>query len=362
MAKKVSKTTEKRSFADLKKDLAKKYGEDLDILTEESGTVESFRTGSLLFDNLLGCKGIPKGRLIEIIGEYSSGKTLVSLFIAAQIQRDGGNVAFIDVECSYNEEYTKGLGVDTSKLFVAQPADLETTMELVRDLIETGEFDLIIVDSVAAMSPKYETQVENFGKDTMGLMARKLGPALRIITKPAAKNKTTIIFINQIREMIGVMFGSNKTSPGGKALKFFSSVRLEVSKGEKFLDKDGAQIGNILKINAVKNKVGKPFSKTEVAIYYGVGIDLVHDTFNFGLNEGLIVKTGNTYSYKEEKLGVGANNVVHFLTSNKELHSKIREEFDQYLKTKVVTTLFPNDQQDHETEEEGDEEGDEGEE
>ena len=304
--------------------LEKQYGDGVILSGDSMQEVESISTGCFAIDNLLGCGGLPKGRIMEIFGQESSGKSTLCLFFAAQVQKQGGKVVYIDAENAYDREYASGIGVDTDKLLVAQPETLEESFDIMRALAETNEIDLIIVDSVAALVPKSELEGEQMLKETVGVQARLLGKALRIITGPVSRSKTIVIFINQVRTNVGVMWGNPETTPGGKALKFFSSVRIKVSKGDKIKGKGEEQIGNVLKLSAVKNKVGFPFKNAEISLYYGAGIDLIADTLTAALENAIVVKTGNTYSFGEVKLGVGEVQTVNALKTNQELLENIR--------------------------------------
>lgn len=262
---------------------------------------------------------------------HNSGKSTLSHYLIAEVQRQGGRAALIDAEFSYDPRYTSSIGVDTSKLLVTQPLHLEAAMETLRELVDTNAFDIIVVDSVAAMAPMTEIEGD-FLKDTMGLQARKLGAALRVLTGSISRSKTIVIFINQLREKIGVIYGKKETTPGGKALKFFASVRLEVSKGEKIVDADDKQIGNFLNITGVKNKVGFPFMKTSVELYYGKGLDLHGDALDYGEKIGVINKTGTTYSFNDTKLGVGRNNAKNFLIKNGDTYEAVLNAIKEEIK------------------------------
>jgi recombination protein RecA len=251
----------------------------------------------------------------------------------AQAQKNGGRVALLDAEFSYDPRYTASIGVDTSKLLVTQPLHLEAAMETLRELVDTNQFDLIVVDSVAAMAPMAEIEGE-FLHDTMGLQARKLGAALRILTGSVSRSKTTVIFINQLREKIGVMFGKKETTPGGKALKFFASVRLEVSKGDKIVDADGKQIGNFINVTGVKNKVGFPWMKTSLELYYGKGLSLEGDAVDYGEKVGVLHKQGNTYMFGEAKLGVGREQAKVALEKDTNLFKNVQEAIKTYVNNK----------------------------
>jgi len=313
--------------------MQKKYGNDMVVVDEDPDVseVKAIPTGSFGLDSVFGCGGIPRGRMIELFGQESSGKSTLSHYLIAEVQRQGGRAAIIDAEFSYDPRYTSSIGVDTSKLLVTQPLHLEAAMETLRELVDTNAFDIIVVDSVAAMAPMTEIEGD-FLKDTMGLQARKLGAALRVLTGSISRSKTIVIFINQLREKIGVIYGKKETTPGGKALKFFASVRLEVSKGEKIVDSDDKQIGNFLNITGVKNKVGFPFMKTSVELYYGRGLDLQGDALDYGTQIGVITKTGNTYTFGDTKLGQSRGHAKNFLIKNDDVYKEIRKAIEISIK------------------------------
>lgn len=324
------------ALAEAYKKLRKQYGDDA-IMTADgtAAKVEAIQTGCYAIDRLLGCNGIPRGRMIEVFGQESSGKSTFCLFLIAQVQKQGGKCLFIDAENAFDGSYAKNIGVDIEKLDVSQPSTLEEAMDIVRLMAETNEFDLIVIDSVAALVPKAELEGEEMLKDTMALQARLLGKALRIITGPVARSKTVVIFINQIREKVGVFYGNRETTPGGKALKFFSSVRLQVNKGDRIpTDKNEPQIGNTVNVVAVKNKVGFPWKKSSFDLYYGSGVDLVADTFDTAnsLGDGKILdKTGNTYGFAGNKLGVGREAALKALRREEETVKRIKEDINRIL-------------------------------
>ena len=306
--------------------LRKQYGAGV-IVQSDTGSkgVESISTNCFAIDRLLGCGGLPRGRVIEIFGEPSEGKSTLCLFLAAQVQKSGGTVVWIDAENAYDSLYSKNIGVKTEDLMVSQPSTLEETFDTVRALAETNKIDLIVVDSVAALVPKSELEGAEMLKDTMALQARLIGKAMRIITGPISRSKTIVIFINQTRDKVGSFWGNPQTTPGGKALKFFSSVRLKVSKGDKIMGVKEEQIGNTVKITAVKNKVGMPFRKGEFDLYYGSGVDLVSDTIDTAEELKVLKKEGNTYMFGEEKLGVGRDKTIELIKTNKDIYEKIRK-------------------------------------
>ena len=328
-------TTKKETVEQVMARLQKKYGDDIAVVDVDPdiSEVKVIPSGSYGLDSVFGCGGIPKGRMIELFGQESSGKTTLAHFLIAQVQKAGGKAALIDAEFSYDPRYTSSIGVDTSKLLVTQPLHLEAAMGTLRELVETNQFDIIVLDSIAAMAPKSEIEDE-FLKDTMALQARKLGAALRILAGSVSRSKTIVIFINQLRDKVGVFYGAKTVTPGGKALKFFSSVRLEVSKGDKIVDAEDKQIGNFLNITGVKNKVGFPFMKTSVALYYGKGLDLQLDAVLYGEIVGVVTKIGTTYSFGETKLGVGQENAKKFLVKNDDVYQAIRKSIELKLKNK----------------------------
>lgn len=325
-------TSKKESIAQVMARLQKKYGDEISVIDVDPDVseIKAIPTGSFGLDSVFGCGGVPKGRIIELFGQESSGKTTLAHFLIAQIQKAGGKAALIDAEFCYDPRYSASIGVDTANLIVTQPLSLEVAMGTLRELVETNQFDIIVLDSVAAMAPKSEIEDE-FLKDTMALQARKLGAALRIIAGSVSRSHTIVIFINQLRDKVGVFYGAKTVTPGGKALKFFSSVRLEISKGDKIVDKDDKQIGNFLNITGVKNKVGFPFLKASVALYYGKGIDLCEDALTFGETLGVITKTGNSYSFGDISLGVGHDRAVKKITDDPKLFEDIRKEIKKKL-------------------------------
>lgn len=307
--------------------LEKKYGSGVVVRNDEESktNVKAISTGCYAIDGLLGCGGLPMGRIIEIYGIESSGKTTLCLFFASQIQKQGGKVVYLDIEQSYDRNYAEKIGVsdNTKNFIVSQPSTLEETFDIIRAFVATNEIDLIIVDSVAAMIPKVELEEGNLEKDSMAVKARLMSKYLPVITSEISHSKTIVIFINQLRSNVGVYYGPKETTPGGRALKFFSSVRLSVTKGESL--KDGnIQIGNILKIVAKKNKVGFPFKDCSINLYYGSGIDLDADLFDFAVEQKVINKSANTYEYKNRKLGIGREQAQRFLKENEEIKEEIR--------------------------------------
>lgn len=325
MAKK--KTEDEGVFEEALSGLREKYGNDVIMHGEDTVTdVETISSGSLALDNLLGCGGLPRGRIIEIYGEPSSGKTATTLFLISQIQKAGGRCVFIDAEHAFNSSFASVVGVDVKKLFVSQPGSLEEAMDTIRAFASTNKVDLIVVDSVPALVPKSEIDEDEMLKDTMAVQARLMGKALRILTGEVARSRTVVIFINHLKDKIGVFYGEKTTTPGGKALKFYSSVRLSVARGEKFLGSKQEQIGNAINITAVKNKVGFPWKKCSVDLYYKDGIDLYADALDTGIEVGIVEKSGNTYSYKGKTLGVGREKAKTALLSDSDAFEGIKKD------------------------------------
>lgn len=291
--------------------------------------ISSVSSGSLALDTALGIGGYPRGRVIEVYGPESSGKTTVSLHAIAEVQAIGGTAAFIDAEHALDPVYAKNLGVNIDELLLSQPDTGEQALEIAEALVRSGAVDIVVVDSVAALVPKAEIEGE-MGDSHMGLQARLMSQALRKLSGVINKSNTIVIFINQIREKIGVMFGNPETTPGGRALKFYSSVRLEVRRAEAL--KSGTEIiGNRTKIKIVKNKVAPPFRTAEVDIMYGKGISREGEIVDIGSDLEIIQKSGSWYSYNEERIGQGRENVKQFLLKNPEIRNeisnKIRESY-----------------------------------
>jgi len=305
--------------------LQKKYGADVLMQMDKDidFKVDWVSTECFGLDDLIG-KGLPRGRIIEVFGAESGGKSTLSLFLMSQLQKKGGRVALIDAENAFDGTYAKNIGLDISKLLVSQPTTLEESMDIIKELTETGMFDMIVVDSVSALVPRSEVDGEDFMKDTMAIQARLMSRALRILSGPISKSKTIVIFINQIRDKVGVFFGAKTTTSGGRALKFFSSVRLEVSKGSK-IEKNDVQIGNEIIVTAVKNKVGYPWQKTTLDLYYAQGIDLISDALDFGEKIGVIKKTGITYSFGDVVLGAGREKAKKSLIEDQKLLNDIKK-------------------------------------
>jgi recombination protein RecA len=286
--------------------------------------VEAIPTGCLSLDIALGVGGVPRGRIIEIFGPESSGKTTLSQHIAAETQKMGGIAAFVDAEHALDPDYAKKIGININELLISQPDTGEQALEIVETLVRSNAVDTIIVDSVAALTPKAEIEGE-MGDQHMGLQARLMSQALRKLAGIVGKTKTTVIFINQIRHKIGVFFGNPETTSGGNALKFYSSLRIEVRRSAQI--KKGEQIiGNRVKCKIVKNKVAAPFRATEFDIMYNEGISVPGDILDTGLKYDVIMKSGNSYSYNEEKLGVGRETAKDYLRANPKMIKAIRHD------------------------------------
>ena len=284
-------------------------------------------TGSISLDAALGIGGVPRGRIIEIFGPESSGKTTLALHIIAEAQKLGGLAAFIDAEHALDAYYSKNLGVDTENLLISQPDTGEQALEITETLVRSGAIDVIVIDSVAALVPRAEIEGE-MGDAQMGLQARLMSQAMRKLSGAISKSNTCVIFINQIREKIGVMFGSPETTTGGRALKFYSSVRIDIRRTASIKDRENV-IGNRTKVKVVKNKVAPPFREAEFDIMYGTGISREGDIIDVAVDNGIIEKSGTWFSYGEERLGQGRENVKRFLLENpdmfKEIEIKVRK-------------------------------------
>lgn len=317
------------------KQIEKQFGKGSVMkLGENLGTrVETSSSGSLLLDRALGVWGYPKGRIIEVYGPESSGKTTVSLHAIAEIQKAGGQAAFIDVEHALDPVYAQKLGVNIDELLLSQPDTGEQALEIAEALVRSGAIDMLVIDSVAALVPKAEIEGE-MGDSHVGLQARLMSQALRKLSGAINKSKTVAIFINQIREKIGIMFGNPETTPGGRALKFYSSVRLEVRRAET-LKQGNDQVGHKTKIKVVKNKVAPPFKVAEVDIIFGEGISFEGELIDIGVEEDIVEKSGSWYSYEGERLGQGRENAKTFLKENPEIREKIHTGILKKLKGDV---------------------------
>lgn len=308
--------------------------------------IETIPTGALGLDIALGVGGVPRGRVIEIFGPESSGKTTVALHIVAEAQKAGGEAAFIDAEHALDPVYAKKLGVDIDNLIVAQPDTGEQALEIAEALVRSGAIDVIVVDSVAALVPKAEIDGE-MGDSHVGLQARLMSQAMRKLSGVINKSKTTAVFINQLREKVGVMFGNPETTPGGRALKFYASVRLDVRRVESI--KQGNEVvGNRTKVKVVKNKVAPPFKEAEFDIIYGLGISKEGNILDVGVSLEIINKSGAWFSYNGQRIGQGRENVKQFLRENpqmtSEIEAKIRENYSQAFLKSIESHVADDDE------------------
>ncbi len=313
------------------KQIEKQYGKGaiMRLGDEAERNVEAAPTGSLGLDIALGIGGYPKGRIIEIYGPESSGKTTLALHAIAEVQKKGGYVAFIDAEHALDPKYAKALGVDVDNLILSQPDTGEQALEITEALIRSGSVDCIVVDSVAALVPEAEINGE-MGDSHVGLQARLMSQAMRKLSGAISKANATVIFINQIREKVGVMFGSPETTSGGRALKFYASVRLEIRRGEQIKNATDI-IGNKTNIKVVKNKVAPPFKTVSVDIIYGQGISQVGEVVDLGSDLDIIQKSGAWFAYNGEKIGQGRENAKVYLTEHPEIYKKVFEQIlDHY--------------------------------
>jgi len=295
--------------------------------------VDAIPTGCVSLDMALGVGGVPRGRVIEVFGPESSGKTTLAQHIIAEAQNLGGSAAFVDAEHALDPDYARKIGVKIDDLYVSQPDNGEQALDVVETLVRSSAFDIIVVDSVAALVPRAEIEGE-MGDHHIGLQARLMSQALRKLAGIVSKTNTVVIFINQIRVKIGIMFGNPETTPGGNALKFYSSVRIEVRRAAQI--KQGEKIiGNRVKCKIVKNKVAAPFQTTEFDIMYNQGISKEGDLLDVGVMLGIVSKSGNSYSFQEERLGVGRENAKTFLRQNQKIFDKIRKGiWDEFSKVK----------------------------
>ena len=297
---------------------------------DKPSTTESvISTGCLSLDVALGVGGVPRGRIIEIYGPEAGGKTTLALHIVAEAQKNNGYAAFVDVEHALDPEYSKALGVNTDDLLVSQPDTGEQALEITETLVRSGALDVIVLDSVAALVPQAELDGE-MGDTHVGLQARLMSQALRKLTGTVSRSNTCVIFINQIREKIGVMFGNPETTPGGRALKFYSSQRLEIRRVTTI--KDGLNaVGNKVRVKVVKNKVASPFKMAEFDIMYGVGISYIGDVLDLAVTADIVQKMGAWYSYKDEKIGQGRENTKAYLEENTDMMSKIIKQVKGFM-------------------------------
>lgn len=340
-----SKMTDKqKALEKAMKDITKKFGTGAIMSMGEKPNqhVEVTSTGILSLDDALGVGGLPKGRIIEIYGPESSGKTTIALQAAAEVQKKGGTVAYIDAENAMDPVYARNLGVDIDSLLLSQPDTGEVGMEIADALVGSSAVDLIVVDSVAALVPKAEIEGE-MGDSHVGLQARLMSQALRKLAGRVHQNQVTIIFINQLREKIGVMFGNPETTPGGRALKFYASIRIEVRRSTQIKEGDKV-IGNETHIKIVKNKIAPPFKKISTVMSYGHGIDKYGDMLNLAIRDDIdiVKKSGSWYSYNDERLGQGANNTARYLES----HPELADEIEAKIREKIMPTETPDEETD----------------
>jgi len=302
------------------KDSIKEIGEK-----DKRGIIESVSTGCYSLDKIFGCGGVPRGRILDIFGQFSSGKSTLAMYIVSMIQKNGGKAAWVDAEFAWSTKYAEQIGVDTEKLLLSQPETCEMALDTVEKLVGTGELDIIVVDSTAALVPAVELE-NDIEKVTVALQARLLSKGLRMITGVASKSKTIIIFISQTREKIGMFVGGTQDSTGGKALKFYSSVRLKVSKIKTLKGKNDMVTGSRLRIEATKNKVGLPFRKAEIDLNFGKGINIHADVMDCAVKEGIIKREGIIYNYNDIKLGVGRDKAIAFIENDEKIFEKIKKE------------------------------------
>lgn len=312
--------------------IEKQYGKGSVMKLGESSAnmqVETVPTGSLSLDIALGVGGVPKGRIIEIYGPESSGKTTVALHMVAEVQKRGGIAGFIDAEHALDPVYAKNIGVDIDNLYISQPDNGEQALEITETMVRSGAIDIVVVDSVAALVPKAEIDGD-MGDSHVGLQARLMSQALRKLTAVISKSNCTVIFINQLREKVGVMFGNPETTTGGRALKFYSSVRLDVRRIES-LKQSGEVTGNRTRVKVVKNKIAPPFKEAEFDIMFGEGISQEGDILDLAANVNIVVKSGAWYAYEGNKIGQGRENAKQYLKDNpeicKEIENKVREHY-----------------------------------
>jgi len=328
----VANDKRKKALDNAMKEIEKQYGKgSVMILGDDTSrlNVESIPSGSIKLDKALGIGGYPKGRIIEVYGPESSGKTTFALHAIAEAQKIGGYAAFVDAEHALDPQYAKALGVDIDNLIISQPDTGEQALEITEALIRSGAIDIIVIDSVAALVPEAEIRGD-MGASHVGLQARLMSQAMRKLSGAISKSKTITIFINQIREKVGVMFGNPEVTPGGRALKFYASVRLEIRRSEQI--KHGTDIvGNLVRVKVVKNKVAPPFKTVIVDMIYGKGISKTGEIIDIAVEEEIIKKAGSWFSYKGEKIGQGRENVKRYLHEN----PKLLEEIEALVREKL---------------------------
>ncbi len=322
----LTKTKEPGDIGELLASMRAKFGDGAIMTLGETHKVDvaSIPTGSFSLDIALGVGGLPRGRIVEIFGPESSGKTTLALNVVAQAQKQGGKAAYIDAEHALDPEYSKKLGVKINDLLISQPDNGEEALNILESLVRSNMVSVVVVDSVAALTPRAEIEGE-MGAQFIGLQARMMSQALRKLTAISAKSNTLIIFINQIRMQIGMMFGNPETTPGGKALKFYASVRIDVRRIAQ-VKKGDEIIGSRVKAKVVKNKVAAPFRQAEFDIMYGEGISYEADVLNAGLKAGVVTKSGASYSFEGERLGTGFDNIREKLKDDKKLLNEIKKK------------------------------------
>ena len=312
--------------------IEKQFGKGTVMKLGDNGkdmNIQTVPTGSLSLDIALGLGGVPRGRIVEIYGPESSGKTTVALHMVAEVQKRGGIAGFIDAEHALDPVYAKNIGVDIDNLYISQPDNGEQALEITETMVRSGAIDIIIVDSVAALVPRAEIEGE-MGDSHVGLQARLMSQALRKLTGVVSKSNCIVIFINQLREKVGVMFGNPETTTGGRALKFYASVRMDVRRIEA-LKQGGEVVGNRTRIKVVKNKIAPPFKEAEFDIMFGRGISREGDILDLGVNLGIVQKSGAWFAYNDSKIGQGRENAKNFLAENpqvmEEIEQKVREHY-----------------------------------
>lgn len=352
---KMSDNSEKRKALDMAmSQIEKQFGKGsvMKLGEYKAMEIEAIPTGALGLDIALGIGGVPRGRIIEVYGPESSGKTTLALHIVSEAQKMGGDAAFIDAEHALDPVYAKKIGVDIDNLIVSQPDTGEQALEITEALVRSGALDVIVVDSVAALVPKAEIDGD-MGDSHMGLQARLMSQALRKLAGAVNKTKTVIIFINQLREKIGVMFGNPETTTGGRALKFYASVRMDIRKIEN-IKQDGEVVGNRARVKVVKNKVAPPFREAEFDIVYGQGISKAGNILDMAVNLDIIEKAGSWFSYNGDKIGQGRENVKKYLVENPtmmdEVEKKVRDNFAKAFEN-LLEEEVPNSENDEEVEE-----------
>lgn len=333
MAQKNSNQDSRPSIDSLLADLQSKFGEGaiMKLGDTRKVNVDVISTGSFSLDIALGVGGLPKGRIVEIYGPESSGKTTLALHVVAQAQKAGGRAAFIDAEHAMDPDYAKTLGVKTDELLISQPSGGEEALNILESMVRSQGIDVVVVDSVAALTPRAEIEGE-MGAHHVGLQARMMSQALRKLTAIANQSHTLIIFINQLREKVGIMFGNPETTPGGRALKFYSSVRLDVRRTAQ-VKKGEDIVGNQVKVKVAKNKVAPPFKTAEFMIMWGEGISYEADILNAAVKYGIVKKAGASFSYGDQKLAMGFDNSKNILKEDKKLTAEIKKKTLEAIKT-----------------------------